>query len=113
MALPSVMRMRHVLLVVEGLSIGAGRSRPASAALFIISSTGSRVINAADTILTVTKPPQPIGRVVDGGPVQVTRGIDAEQSPAIGHESSRPRVTPRHEQPRVTSTAESRGTPVR
>ena len=61
----------------------------------IISSTGARVVKAADTILTTTKPPTAVQ--TDATPESVTREMRVDQALAQGHQSARTRPGARRE----------------
>lgn len=61
----------------------------------VISATGARVVKAADTILTTTKPPTAVQ--TDATPESVTREMRVDQALAQGHQTARTRPAARRE----------------
>lgn len=105
---------QYTFTYVAGWAESAQASAPAGTSLAeVISSTGSRVIDAADTILTATQPPQAFDEANHGAPVQVERRVQPEQSRAIGHDTSRTRVGRGREQPRSRTPARPTRAPAR
>ena len=102
---------QYTFRYVAGWAESAQANSPTGTSLGeVISSTGSRVIKAADTILTATKPPQLVGEVLDGMSIDVTRGIHTDRAIAVGREAGHRRVPAGREQPlTATATSRSRG----
>lgn len=106
---------QYTFTYVAGWAESAQASSPPDTSLAdIISSTGSRVIGAADTILAVTNPPQSSAQAPgDDLMVPMERGIQTDHSLEVGQHSSRPRGVTRQEQSRTPVTAQSHGVSVR
>lgn len=79
----------------------------------IISSTGSRVISAADTILTSTDPPHLLDRIGNDMPSRVKHQVQPEQSLAMGRDDNHSRTGRGNEHPRPKPALRSAGAPAR
>ena len=101
---------QYTFTYVAGWAESAQAQSPTATTLGeLIASTGSRVIKAADTILTATKPPQLVGEVLDDMSIEVNRHIQTDRAIAVGRDAGHRRVPAGREQQPPAATPTSRG----